>query len=184
MSSAEEEKQKEDNNINNQNNPNDQSNPDSSLLSPEDSKKTQESSLKEQQQENQAELSEIETGSTNLPDFDEIINFNHNFINYRITKIFPDRETFENSCFDLLTTNIFIYSGDVIDFKSITTNLSNSEAIKTIRQRINTYKDQDTPNKKAFIENIPFYVKTLGFKETVECSARVPVPFSIRVNTL
>ena len=168
MSSAEEEKQKEDNNINNQNNPNDQSNPDSSLLSPEDSQKTQESSLKEQQQENQAELSEIETGSTNLPDFDEIINFNHNFINYRITKIFPDRETFENSCFDLLTTNIFIYSGDVIDFKSITTNLSNSEAIKTIRQRINTYKDQDTPNKKAFIENIPFYVKTLGFKETVE----------------
>ena len=160
-----EEISKEDtNNIetNNQNN--------SSLSSKEDSSKLEEdpSSSKEEQQENQAELSEIETGGTNQPDFDEIINFNHNFINYRITKIFPDRESFDNSGFELLTTNIFIYSGDVIDFESITTNLSNSDAVKNIRQRINSYKDQDIQNKKTIIENIPYYVRTIGFKDTVE----------------
>ena len=164
-----EEKPKEDIiNPNNDNNNNDSNNIDSSLSSSEDLNKTKESSDKEEDQENQAELSEIETGMTNQPNFDEIINFNHTFTNYRITKIFPDRETFENSTFDLLTTNIFIYSGDIIDFKSITTDLPNTEAIKAIRQRINSYKDLDVQNKKTFIENIPYYVKTIGFKETVE----------------
>ena len=160
-----EEKPKEDTTP--QNNNNFSNNSDLSLI-PEDSDETTSSSIKEQEQENQAELSEIETGNTNQPNFDEIINFSHTFLNYRITKIFPDRETFENSTFDLLPTNIFIYSGDAIDFQSITTDLENSEAIKTIRQRINSYKNLDVINKITIIENIPYYVKTIGFKETVE----------------
>ena len=160
-----EEKPKEDTTP--QNNNNFSNNSDLSLI-PEDSDETTSSSIKEQEQENQAELSEIETGNTNQPNFDEIINFSHTFLNYRITQIFPDRETFENSTFDLLPTNIFIYSGDAIDFQSITTDLENSEAIKTIRQRINSYKNLDVTNKITVIENIPYYVKTIGFKETVE----------------
>ncbi len=64
-------------------------------------------------------------------------------------------------------TNVFIYSGDIIDFKSMT-SLSNSEAVKNIRQKINAYKDQDLSNKITFIENVPFYVKTVGFQDTVE----------------
>ena len=156
-----EEKPKEDTNLNNLNNDIDQIGQSSASATKE------ESSIKEQQ-ENQAELSVLETGGTNQPDFDEIINFSHTFLDYQITKIFPDRETFENSSFDLLTTNVFIYSGDIIDFKSIQKNISNSEAIKTIRQRINSYREQDIPNKKLFIENIPYYMKTIGFQETVE----------------
>lgn len=137
-----------------------------SLLSTEESS-TQ--NKEETSQENQTELSEIETGVSDQSDFDEIINFDHTYLNYRIAKVFLDRESLENSTFDLLTTNIFIYSGDIIDFKSsILINSSNTEAIKTIRQKINTYKSQDIQNKKSFIENIPFYVRTLGFKDTVE----------------
>ena len=132
------------------------------------SNKEDSSSKEDQQQETQAELSEIETGLTDQPDFDEIIIFTHTFYNFRLAKVFPDKETLNASSFDLLTTNIFIYSGDLIDFKSMTTNLSNSEAVKRIRQRINSYRTQDVQNKKVFIENIPFYIRTIGFQETVE----------------
>jgi len=115
----------------------------------------------------EAELSEVETGKKDQPDFEEMINFNHTFLNYRIAKTFQDRATLDASTFGLLMTNVFIYSGDIIDFKSMT-SLSNSEAVKNIRQKINAYKDQDLSNKITFIENVPFYVKTVGFQDTVE----------------
>ena len=115
----------------------------------------------------EAELSEVETGNKDQPDFEEMINFNHTFLNYRIAKTFQDRATLDASTFGLLMTNVFIYSGDIIDFKSMT-SLSNSEAVKNIRQKINAYKDQDLSNKITFIENVPFYVKTVGFQDTVE----------------
>ena len=115
----------------------------------------------------EAELSEVETGKKDQPDFEEMINFNHTFLNYRIAKTFQDRASLDASTFGLLMTNVFIYSGDIIDFKSMT-SLSNSEAVKNIRQKINAYKDQDLSNKITFIENVPFYVKTVGFQDTVE----------------
>jgi hypothetical protein len=120
--------------------------------------------------QNEVDLSEIETGSKDQPDFEEMINFTHTYLNYRIAKTFPDRQTLDTSTFDLLTTNVFIFSGDIMDFKSMTSmaNLYNSEAVKNIRQKINSYKDSDISNKITFIENVPFYVKTIGFQETVE----------------
>ena len=60
-----------------------------------------------------------------------------------------------------------MYSGNLVDFKSIT-NLSNTEAIKNIRQKINSYGTQNFTTKKMFIENVPFYIRTVGFQETVE----------------
>ena len=117
--------------------------------------------------QDQAELSEVETGSKDQPDFEEIINFNHTFLNYRICKTFSDKSNLDASTFELLMTNVFIYSGNVIDFKSMT-SISNSDAVKNIRQKINSYNDQDINNKITFIENVPFYVKTIGFQETVE----------------
>ena len=128
---------------------------------------TQEESKRDDNIENQAELSEIETGGTDQPNFEEIITFDHTFLNYRITKICKDRESLQNLSFNLLLSNVFIYSGDLIDFNTLT-NLSNTEAIKTIRQRINSYKTQDIQAKKIFIENIPFYIRTVGFQESVE----------------
>ena len=119
------------------------------------------------EQQEQAELSEVETGNKDQPDFEEMINFNHTYLNYRITKSFPDKASLDASTFPLLMTNVFIYSGDIIDFKSMT-SISNTEAVKNIRQKINAYKDQDLTNKITFIENVPFYVKTIGFQETVE----------------
>ena len=66
-----------------------------------------------QNEQEQAELSEVETGKKDQPDFEEMINFNHTFLNYRIAKAFPNRATLDNSTFDLLMTNVFIYSGNI-----------------------------------------------------------------------
>ena len=118
-------------------------------------------------QNEQAELSEVETGNKGQPDFDEMITFNHTYLNYRIAKVFSEKSELDNATFDLLMTNVFIFSGKLIDVKSMS-NLSNTEAVKNIRQKVLAYKDQDLNNKSNFIENIPFYVKTVGFQETVE----------------
>ena len=120
-----------------------------------------------QNDQEQAELSEVETGKKDQPDFEEMINFNHTYLNYRIAKSFPDKQSLDNSTYELLMTNVFIYSGDIIDFKAMT-SLSNTESVKNIRQKINSYKDQDISNKITFIENVPYYAKTIGFQETVE----------------
>ena len=124
MSSTESEKNTLEEQLNEDvNNP--ESNNTSLLSSEESSTKNKE----ETSQENQTELSEIETGVSDQSDFDEIINFDHTYLNYRIAKVFLDRESLENSTFDLLTTNIFIYSGDIIDFKSsILINSSNKNS--------------------------------------------------------
>ena len=124
-------------------------------------------SVEAQNDQEQAELSEVETGKKDQPDFEEIINFNHTYLNYRIAKSFPDKQSLDNSTFELLMTNVFIYSGNIIDFKAMT-SLSNTESVKNIRQKINTYKDQDLTNKITFIENVAYYAKTIGFQETVE----------------
>ena len=124
-------------------------------------------SVEAQNDQEQAELSEVETGKKDQPDFEEIINFNHTYLNYRIAKSFPDKQSLDNSAFELLMTNVFIYSGNIIDFKAMT-SLSNTESVKNIRQKINTYKDQDLTNKITFIENVAYYAKTIGFQETVE----------------
>ena len=118
-------------------------------------------------QNEQAELSEVETGNKGQPDFDEMISFNHTYLNYRVARCFDTRERLNDSTFGLLMTNVFIYSGDIIDIKSIA-NMSNSDAVKNVRKKINDYKDADIQLKITFIENVPFYVKTVGFQETVE----------------
>ena len=143
---------------------------DTNLSEPQTTPQTESSISQEAQndQQEQAELSEVETGNKDQPDFEEMINFNHTYLNYRITKVFSDKPALEASTFNLLMTNVFIYSGDIIDFKAAMTSLSNTDAVKNIRQKINAYKDSDLTNKITFIENVPFYVKTVGFQETVE----------------
>ena len=143
---------------------------DTNLAEPQTSPQTELSNSQETQndQQEQAELSEVETGNKDQPDFEEMINFNHTYLNYRITKVFSDKPALDASTFNLLMTNVFIYSGNIIDFKASMTSLSNTDAVKNIRQKINAYKDSDLTNKITFIENVPFYVKTVGFQETVE----------------
>ena len=115
----------------------------------------------------QAELSEVETGNKGVPDFDEMISFSHTYLNYRVARCLSTKEQLNEATFGLLMTNVFIYSGDIIDVKSMV-NMSNSEAVKNIRKKINDYKDADIQIKITFVENVPFYVKTIGFQETAE----------------
>ena len=118
-------------------------------------------------QNEQAELSEVETGTKGVPDFDEMISFNHTYLNYRVARCLGTREQLNEATFGLLMTNVFIYSGDVIDMKSLS-NVSNSESVKNIRKKINDYKDGDIQTKITFLENVHFYAKTIGFQETAE----------------
>ena len=116
-----------------------------------------------------AELSEIETGGKGA-DFDEMISFSHTYLNYRVAKCFSSREQLNEETFRLLMTNVFIYSGDVFDIKSMV-NMTNSEAVKNVRKKIKDYKRDkrdDMKIKTTFIENLPFYAKTIGLQETSE----------------
>ena len=124
-------------------------------------------SSNQESQNEQAELSEVETGNKGQPDFDEMISFNHTYLNYRVARCLATREQLNEATFGLLVTNVFIYSGDIIDIKSMA-NMSNSEAVKNVRKKISDYKDADIQIKITFIENVPFYVKTVGFQETAE----------------
>jgi serine/threonine-protein phosphatase 4 regulatory subunit 1 len=112
-------------------------------------------------------LSEIETGNKGQPDFDEMISFNHTYLNYRFARCFATREQLNEETFGLLLTNVFIYSGDAIDINYMD-NLSNSESVKNVKKKINSYKNDDYNNKITFLENVSFYVKTVGFQETAE----------------
>ena len=125
------------------------------------------SSISFDTQNDQAELSEVETGNKGQPDFDEMISFSHTYLNYRVARCLKTRDQLHEATFGLLMTNVFIYSGDIIDIKSLN-NMSNSEAVKNVRNKIIKYKGADIEDKITFTENIPFYVKTIGFQETIE----------------
>ena len=125
------------------------------------------STINQEIQNEQAELSEIETGNKGQPDFDEMISFNHTYLNYRFARCFATREQLNEETFGLLLTNVFIYSGDAIDINSMD-NLPNTEAVKNVRKKINSYKNNDINYKITFLENVSFYVKTVGFQETAE----------------
>ena len=96
-----------------------------------------------------------------------MISFNRNYLNHRVTRCLATKEQLNDATFELLVTNVFIYSGYIIDIKSMV-NMSNSEAVKNVRKKISDYKDADIQIKITFIENVPFYVKTVGFQETAE----------------
>ena len=125
------------------------------------------SQLNQDMQNDQAELSEIETGKKGQPDFDEIISFNHDNLNYRMANCFKTKELLNEGSFDLLMTNVFIYSGDAIDINFME-NMSNAESVKNIRKKINNYKTDDIQVKITFIENVSFYTKIVGFQETAQ----------------
>jgi len=125
------------------------------------------STISQEIQNEQAELSEIETGNKGQPDFDEMISFNHTYLNYRFARCFATREQLNEETFGLLLTNVFIYSGDAIDINYLD-NLPNTEAVKNVRKKITSYKDNDINYKITFLENVSFYVKTVGFQETAE----------------
>ena len=126
----------------------------------------QKNNISNQDTNEQAELSEVETGTKGV-DFDEMISFSHTYLNYRYASCYPSAEILRERTFGLLMTNVFIYSGSIVDIQSIA-DMSNSEAVKNIRKKINDYKTEDVSLKITFIENIPFYAKTVGFQETAE----------------
>ena len=119
------------------------------------------------EEENQAELSEVDLGNTDQLNFDELISFSHTYLNYRITKTFSSLQELNDNIFGLLMSNEFLLSGNVISIDSLN-SMSNSEIVKTLKEKTNNYNSYDINQKLTFIENIPFYIKQIGLEETID----------------
>ena len=115
----------------------------------------------------QTEISEVDTVNKHQQDFDEMISFRHAYLNYRYVRCYTSSEKLKEMTFNLLLTDAFFYSGSIIDIKSMV-NVTNKDAVKNIREKIKEYKDYDLQQKMQFLENTPFYAKTLGCHETAE----------------
>ena len=123
------------------------------------------SKINQEIQKEEAELSEIETGSKGQPDFDEMISFNHTYLNYRVARCFNSREQLNEATFGLLLTNVFIYSGDAIDMNYME-NLPNSEAVKNVRKKDENADEEEENTYK----NVTFILedKVVGIEDLIE----------------
>ena len=131
-----------------------------------ETKETNETSeLKEE--ENQAELSEVDLGNNDQLNFDELISFSHTYLNYRIAKTFSTIKELNEYTFGLLMSNEFLLSGNVISIDSLN-SMSNSEIVKTLKNKSNSYNSYDINQRITFIENIPFYIKQIGLEDTID----------------
>lgn len=116
------------------------------------------------EENDQAELSEVDLGNVDQVDFDELISFNHTYLNYRYAKVFSTPEELKEKTYGLLMANEFLSANISINL----TQLTDSEVIKQLRDRLKKYSETDIPNKITFVENFAHYIKQVGLEETVD----------------
>lgn len=114
----------------------------------------------------QAELSEVDLGSQDQQDFDELISFSHTFLNYRICHCFETIQQASDSSFSLLMSNEFVFAG-AISPESLS-QMSNTEILKNVKGKAKSFPELDITNKVNFIQNIAYYTKEIGLEQTVD----------------
>ena len=119
------------------------------------------------EEETPAELSEVDLGNKDDTNFDELISFSHTYLNYRLAKTYSTLKELSDKTFGLLMSNEFLLVGNVITIDSLT-SMSNSEIVKTLKDKTKNYNSYDITQKITFIENIPFYIKQIGIEETID----------------
>ena len=122
---------------------------------------------KEKEEETPAELSEVDLGTKDETNFDELISFSHTYLNYRIAKTYSTLKELDNNIFGLLMSNEFLLAGSNITIDSLN-SMSNSEIVKTLKNKTKSYNSFDYSQKITFVENIPFYIKQIGLEETID----------------
>ena len=121
----------------------------------------------EKEEETPAELSEVDLGTKDKTNFDELISFSHTYLNYRIAKTYSTLKELDNNIFGLLMSNEFLLAGSNITIDSLN-SMSNSEIVKTLKNKTKSYNSFDYSQKITFVENIPFYIKQIGLEETID----------------
>lgn len=116
--------------------------------------------------ESEFTLSEVDLGTKDKEDFDEMIVFTHTFLNYRKCFCAQTLEEFQTSQFKLLPINEFILKGNLL-FET-NSKPSNSEVLKTVKLRAKSFNDNDISAKKGFIDNIPTFIEEIGLEQTVD----------------
>ena len=113
----------------------------------------------------QAELSEVDLGNKGQ-DFDELISFSHTFNNYRICHSFATMQEANETSLGLLMSNEFVLAGTITPESF--SQMSNADIVRSVRNKNKQYNDYDISNKANFIDNIPFFTKEIGLEQTVD----------------
>ena len=114
----------------------------------------------------QAELSEVDLGNKGQQDFDELISFSHTFNNYRICHSFATMQEANETSLGLLMSNEFVLAGTITPESF--SQMSNADIVRSVRNKNKQYNDYDISNKANFIDNIPFFTKEIGLEQTVD----------------
>ena len=120
-----------------------------------------------EEDETPAELSEVDLGNKDQVNFDELISFSHTYLNYRIARTYNTLKELDENIFGLLMSNEFLLAGSTITIDSLN-SMSNSELVKTLKNKTKNYNTYDNYQKITFVENIPFHIKQIGLEETVD----------------
>ena len=120
----------------------------------------------EKEEETPAELSEVDLGNKDDTNFDELISFSHTYLNYRIAKTLSTSKLLEKT-FPLLMSNEFLLVSNIITIDSLNAT-SNSEIVKTLKNKTKNFNSLDINQKITFVENIPFYIKQIGLEDTID----------------
>ena len=117
----------------------------SSSQEPEDSQST----------EVPAELSEVDLGLKNQPDFEELISFTHSFNNYQLCGCLVSEDDFSQRAFPLLLSDEFVLAGTSLEIGK----LSHSENTNSIITKAKEFRSpqNETTDKRQFLEKLADY---------------------------
>lgn len=130
------------------------------------SSETAQTPSQDAENQEQAELSEVDLGNKGQQDFDELISFSHTFNNYRICHSFATMQEANETSLGLLMSNEFVLAGTITPESF--SQMSNADIVRSVRNKNKQYNDYDISNKANFIDNIPFFTKEIGLEQTVD----------------
>lgn len=136
-------------------------------LFPSQSKETGSTEQEEQQStEVGAELSEVDLGLKNQPDFEELISFTHSFNNYQICRCIHTQEELNKTSFPLLLSNEFLLANISLDINE----LSQSENAASIIAKAKNFRtpQYEMSDKRQFLEKLVEYSKEIGMENTID----------------
>ena len=122
-----------------------------------------------------AELSEVDLGLKNQPDFEELISFTHSFNNYQICHCLFNDDDFSRRTFPFLLSDEFVLAGTTLEIGK----LSHSENTTTIITKAKEFRSpqNETTDKRQFLEKLVEYSTEIGIENTIDFI--LPIVFDI-----
>ena len=119
-----------------------------------------------QSTEDNAELSEVDLGLKNQPDFEELISFTHSFNNYQICRCLFDDNDYYYRTFPFLLSNEFLLAGTSLEIGK----LSHSENTSSIITKAKDFRSpqNETTDKRQFLDKLVDYSIEIGLENTID----------------